>query len=183
MIGTCERSPAERYEYAFWRTVQDIISKVASGLHQQDNYCNGNMNKEGIQNSAHLCDLKMKFVLVLGIALFLKGVDPSKGGKLFNFFHNFLAHRASTIINRLRWGEMRQESFYSFFWDIIKAQLFANWCIGWNKTFTAPPLTTIEITTPLSELNYWRSVSFLLIFFSFHLDYKLNFLGKCFFVL
>ena len=71
MIGTCERSPAESYEYVFGRAVQDIVSKVASRLHQQDNYCNGNINKEGIQNSAHLCDLKMKFVLLLGIALFL----------------------------------------------------------------------------------------------------------------
>ena len=96
MIGTCERSPAESYEYAFGRAVRDIISKVASGLHQQDNYCNRNINKEGIQNSAHLCDLKMKFVLLL------QGVDPSKGGKLFNFSHNFLACKASTIINRLR---------------------------------------------------------------------------------
>ena len=102
MIGTCERSPAESYEYVFRRTVQDIVSKVASGLRQQDNYCNGNINKEGIQNSVHLCDLKMKFVLLLDVALFLQGVDPSEGGKLFNFFHNFLACRASTIINHFR---------------------------------------------------------------------------------
>ena len=95
--------------------MRDIVSKVASGLHQQDNYCNGNINKEGVQNSAHLCDLKMKFVLLLGLALFLQGVDPSEGSKLFNFFYNFLAHRASTIINRFRRGEMRQESFHSFF--------------------------------------------------------------------
>ena len=53
------------------------------------NYCNGNINKKGVQNSAHLCDLKMKFVLLLGIALFLQGVDPSKGGKLFNFSTTF----------------------------------------------------------------------------------------------
>ena len=78
---------------------------------------------------------------------------------------------------------MRRESFHSFFRDIIEARLFANGRIAWNETFTAPPSTTPEITTPLSELNYWRSVSFLLNFFSFHLDYKLNFFGKCFFVL
>ena len=102
MIGTCERSPAESYEYVFRRTVRDIVSKFASRLHQQDNYCNRNINKEGQQNSAHLCDLKMKFVLLLGVALFLQGVDPSEGGKLLNFFHNFLARRASTIINRFR---------------------------------------------------------------------------------
>ena len=171
MIGTCERSPAESYEYVFRRTVWDIVSKVASGLRQQDNYCNRNINKEGVQNSVHL-----KFVLLLGVALFLQGVDPSKGGKLFNFFHNFLACRASTIINWFRWGEMRQESFCLFFQDIIEAWLFANGHIAWNETFTVPPSTTPEITTPLSELNYWRSVSFLLNFFSFHLDYKLIFL-------
>ena len=57
MIGTCEISSAESYEYVFGRAVQDIVSKVASGLHQQDNYCNGNINKEGMQNSAHSCDL------------------------------------------------------------------------------------------------------------------------------
>ena len=60
MIGTCEISPAESYEYVFERTVQDIVSKVASCLRQQDNYCNGNINKDGVQNSAHLCDLNLQ---------------------------------------------------------------------------------------------------------------------------
>ena len=107
MIGTCERSPAESYEYVFQRTVWDIVSKVASRLCQQDNYCNGNINKEGVENSVHLCDLKMKFVLLLGVALFLQGVDPSKGGKLFNFFHNFLAELAQllTDLDEEKWGE------------------------------------------------------------------------------
>ena len=45
------------YEYVFGRAVRNIISKATSGLRQQDNYCNGNINKEGVQNSAHLCDL------------------------------------------------------------------------------------------------------------------------------
>ena len=57
MIGTCKISSAESYEYVFERAERDIVSKVASGLHQQDNYFNGNINKEGVQNSAHLCDL------------------------------------------------------------------------------------------------------------------------------
>ena len=56
----------------------------------------------------------------------------------------------------------------------------ANGRIGWNETVTVLPLTSPEITTPLSELNYWRSVSFLFNLFSFHLDYKLNFSVKCF---
>ena len=56
MIGTCEISSEKSYEYVFGRAVQDIVSKAASGLRQQDNYCNGNINKEGMQNSVHLCD-------------------------------------------------------------------------------------------------------------------------------
>ena len=119
----------------------------------------------------------MKFVLLLGIALFCQGLEPCEGGKLFNFFHNFLAHRASTIINRFTRGERGRESFHSFFRDIIEAHLSANGCIGWNETLSVPPSTTPEITTPLSELNYWRSVSFPLNFFSFYLDYKLNLFG------
>ena len=123
----------------------------------------------------------MKFVLLLGIALFCQGLEPCEGGKLFNFFHNFLARRASTIIDRYRRGDKGRESFHSFFRDIIRARLFANRRIGWNETVTVPPLTTPEITTPLSELNYWRSVSFLFNLFSFYLDYKLiYFLVKCF---
>ena len=123
----------------------------------------------------------MKFVLFLGIALLCQGLEPCKGGKLFNFFNNFLARRASTIIARHRLGEKGRESFHSFFRDIIRARLFANGHIGWNKTVTVPPSTTPEITTPLSELNYLRSVSFLFNFFSFYLDYKLKyFLVKCF---
>ena len=123
----------------------------------------------------------MKFVLFLGIALLCQGLEPCEGGKLFNFFHNFLARRASTIIARHRRGEKGQESFHSFFRDIIRARLFANRRIGWNETVTVPPSTTPEITTPLSELNYWRSVSFLFNLFSFYLDYKLiYFLVKCF---
>ena len=117
----------------------------------------------------------MKFVLLLGIALFCQGLEPCEDGKLFNFFNNFLAHRASTIIDRHRQGEKGRESFHSFFRDIIRARLFANGHIRWNETVTVPPLTTPEITTPLSELNYWRSVSFLFNLFSFDLDYKLNF--------
>ena len=57
MIGTCEISPAESYEYVFGRAVRDIVSKVASRLRQQDNYCNRNINKEGMQNNVHACDL------------------------------------------------------------------------------------------------------------------------------
>ena len=37
--------------------MREIVSKGTSGLRQQDNYCNGNINKEGVQNSVHLCDL------------------------------------------------------------------------------------------------------------------------------
>ena len=123
----------------------------------------------------------MKFVLFLGIALLCQGLEPCEGGILFNFFHNFLARRASTIIARHRQGEKGRESFHSFFRDIISAHLFANGRIGWNETVTVPPSTTPEITTPLSELNYWRSVSFLFNLFSFYLDYKLiYFLVKCF---
>ena len=116
----------------------------------------------------------MKFVLFLGIVLLCQGLEPCEGGKLFNFFHNFLARRASTTARHRR-GEKGRESFHSFFRDIIGARLFANGHIGWNETVTVPPLTTPEITTPLSELNYWRSVSFLFNLFSFHLDCKLNF--------
>ena len=54
----------------------------------------------------------MKFVLLLGIALLCQGLEPCEGGKLFNFFHNFLARRASTIINRHRRGEKGRESFH-----------------------------------------------------------------------
>ena len=57
MIGICEISSEKSYEYVFGRAVRDIVSKATSGLCQQDNYCNGNINKEGVQNSAHLCDL------------------------------------------------------------------------------------------------------------------------------
>ena len=75
-----------------------------------------------------------------------------------------------TVINRFRQKETGRELFYSFFRDIIEAHLYANGRIGWNETLTVPPSTTPEITTPLSELNYWRSVSLLLNFFPFHLD-------------
>ena len=47
----------------------------------------------------------MKFVLFLSFALFCLSVDPCEGGKLFNFFHNFLARRAATIIDRFTRGE------------------------------------------------------------------------------
>ena len=57
MIGICEISSEKSYEYVFGRAVQDIVSKATSGLRQQDNYCNGNINKEGLQNSAHSRDL------------------------------------------------------------------------------------------------------------------------------
>ena len=114
----------------------------------------------------------MTFVLLFGIALFCQGLEPCEGGKLLNFFHNFLARRVSTIIDKHTQGEKGRESFHSFFRDIIRARLFANGCIRWNKTVTVPPSTTPEITTPLSELNYWRSVSFLFNLFSFYLDYK-----------
>ena len=125
----------------------------------------------------------MKFVLLLGIALFCQGVDPCEGGKLFNFFHNFLARRASTIIDRFRCQETGRELFHSFFRDIIEAHLYANGCIIWNEMLTVSPLTTPEITTPLNELNYWKSVSFFLNLFLFHLNYKLHFFHKCFLVL
>ena len=57
MIGICEILSEKSYEYVFGRAVRDIISKATSRLRQQDNYCNRNINKEGVQNSAHLCDL------------------------------------------------------------------------------------------------------------------------------
>ena len=57
MIGICEISSEKSYEYVFGRAVRDTISKAISGLRQQDNYCNGNINKEGVQNSVHSCDL------------------------------------------------------------------------------------------------------------------------------
>ena len=56
--------------------------------------------------------------------------------------------------------ESERESFQSFFRDIIKARLYARGCLGWNETLTISPLTTPQITTPLSEVNYWRNVSF-----------------------
>ena len=106
----------------------------------------------------------MKFVLILGVALLLQGVVPCEGGKLFAFFHNFLARRASTIIDRFRNRETGPESFTSFFRDLIEARLYARGRLGWNETRTVPPSTTPQITTPLSELNYWRNVSFLTFF-------------------
>ena len=109
----------------------------------------------------------MKFVLILGVVLLLQGVVPCEGGKLFAFFHNFLARRASTIIDRFTNKETGRESFTSFFRDIIEARLYARGRLGWNETMTIPPLTTPQITTPLSELNYWRNVSFLNLFFIF----------------
>ena len=60
MIGICEISSEKSYEYVFGRAVRDIVSKATSGLRQQDNYCNGNINKEGVQNSAHSCDLNSR---------------------------------------------------------------------------------------------------------------------------
>ena len=54
----------------------------------------------------------MKFVLLLVIVLFCQGLEPCEGGKLFNFFHNFLACRASTIIDRYRRGDKGRESFH-----------------------------------------------------------------------
>ena len=123
----------------------------------------------------------MKFVLILGVALLLQGVVPCEGGKLFAFFHNFLARRASTIIDRFRNRETSPESFTSFFRDLIEARLYARGHLGWNETRTVPPSTTPQITTPLSELNYWRNVSFLT-FFPFFSDFKLfSFVRKCFF--
>ena len=56
-IGICEISSEKSYEYVFGRAVRDIVSKATSRLRQQDNYCNGNINKEGMQNSVHSCDL------------------------------------------------------------------------------------------------------------------------------
>ena len=53
MIGICEISSEKSYEYVFGKAVRDMISKATGGLHQQDNYCNRNINKEGVQNSAH----------------------------------------------------------------------------------------------------------------------------------
>ena len=109
----------------------------------------------------------MKFVLILGVVLLLQGVVPFEGGQLFDFFHNFPARRASTIIDRFTCKETGHESFHSFFQDIIKARLYARGHLGWNETFTVPPSTTPQITTPLNELNYWRNVSFLNLFFHF----------------
>ena len=124
----------------------------------------------------------MKFVLILGVALLLQGVVPCEGGKLFAFFHNFLARRATTIINRFRNGETGPESFSSFFRDLIEARLFAKGRLGWNETKTVPPSTTPQITTPLSEINYWRNVSSFKPFLSFFSDFKLfSFVRKCFF--
>ena len=103
----------------------------------------------------------MKFVLILGVVLFLQGVVPCEGGRLFDFFHNFLARCAATIIDRFTRKESERESFQSFFRDIIEDRLYARGHLGWNVTLTVPPLTTPQITTPLSEVNYWRNVSFL----------------------
>ena len=72
----------------------------------------------------------MKFVLILGMVLFLQGVVPCEGGRLFDFFHNFLAHRDATIIDRFTRKESERESFHSFFWDIIEAHLYARICKG-----------------------------------------------------
>ena len=164
--------------------MRDSVSKVASALRQQDN--NICINK-GVHNSAHFYHLNshnMKFVLLFAFVLFCQVAEPCEAGKLFDFFHNFLAHRAATIVNRFVRGEKERESFRSFFRDIIEARLFANGRIGWNETFTVPPSTTPQITTPLSELNYWKNVSFLFEFFLliFRLLVKF-FFGKCFFVL
>ena len=112
----------------------------------------------------------MKFVLILGVALLLQGVVPCEGGKLFAFFHNFLARQASTIIDRFINKETGPESFTSFFRDIIEARLYARGRLGWNETRTVPPSTTPQITTPLSELNYCKLLEeckFLNLFFHF----------------
>ena len=66
-----------------------------------------------------------------------------------------------TLLDRFKCQETGRKSFHSFFRDILKARLYAKGRISWNATVTEPPSTTPEITTPLSELNYWRSVSFL----------------------
>ena len=73
MIGTCEISSAESYEYVFGRAVRDSVSKVASTLHQQHRQIL-NINK-GVHNSAHLCDLNLQneVCFVLGRSAILSG--------------------------------------------------------------------------------------------------------------
>ena len=124
----------------------------------------------------------MKFVLILGVTLLLQGVVPCEGSQLFDFFQNFLARRANTIISTLRCNE-RGMSFTSFFKDIIGAHLYVLGCIGWNKPLTDPPSTTPPTMTPLNEIIYWRSISLLLIFFSILFRLKVKIFGKCFLVL
>ena len=122
----------------------------------------------------------MKFVLFLAVVLFCQAIEPCEGGKLFDFFHNFLARRAATIVNRFVRRERARESFRSFFRDIIEARLYANGRIGWNETVTVPPSTTPQITTPLSELNYWKNVSFLFSFFLLIFRLLVNFFRQVF---
>ena len=106
----------------------------------------------------------MKFVLILGMVLFLQGFAPCEGGRLLDFLTNFFARRATTIIDRFKHNETGRESFHSFFRDIIEARLYARGRLGWNETLTVSPSTTPQITTPPSELIYWRNISFFLIF-------------------
>ena len=125
----------------------------------------------------------MKFVLLFAVALFCQGLKPCEGGKLFSFFHNSLARRAMAFMDKFRHRETECQSFHSFFRDLLDTHLYAKGHIRWNETRTDPPLTTPEIITPLSELNYWRSVSSFLNFFCFIWISSLMFFGKCFLVL
>ena len=86
---------------------------------------------------------------------------------MFDFFNNCIAHRATTIIDRFRCNE----TFHSFL-KVISSFIYKG-ALGWNETLTVSPLTTPEITTPPSELNYWRSVSLLLNCSYLNFDYKL----------
>ena len=106
----------------------------------------------------------MKFVLILGMVLFLQGFVPCEGGRLMDFLTNFFARRTTTIIDRFKRNETGRESFHSFFRDIIEARLYARGRLGWNETLTVSPSITPQITTPPSELIYWRNVSFFLNF-------------------
>ena len=73
------------------------------------------------------------------MALFLQGFVPCEGSQLLDFLNNFLAHRATTIIDRFKRNKTGHESFHSFFRDIIEARLFARGRLGWNETLTVSP--------------------------------------------
>ena len=117
----------------------------------------------------------MKFILILGVVLLLQGVVPCEGGQLFEFFRNFLARKATTMMERLAHKETGRESFDLFFRDIIEAHLYAKGHLGWNETLTVPPSTTPEVTTPPTSINLLEECKFALKLFSILFRFKVNF--------